>query len=180
MSHCIVNGNTAGRDMGVSGSSTKFTMANCVFSGNFPSDSFVTQIGANYATLATDSYKLFGINTEYCPANHLATRSDSPVASRTEPFAPTSPLVPPSSHNLDQTNAFPVTLSRPISCAFDPSLAFSVTSHFTPSFVLDGTSRPPSLPSGTLDFTKFSHRRRRAALVLRTSFYLWFGFFSNT
>jgi hypothetical protein len=84
VTNCIFNGNTANREIGVQNSNTKITIENCVFSGAFPSSSFITQIGTNnHESKTTDSHKLFAMNTHYCPAIHLATPSDSPVTTPT-------------------------------------------------------------------------------------------------
>jgi hypothetical protein len=199
--NCIFNGNAGNRDVGIQGTTRKITIEGCFFSGSFPSDSFVTRTGDNYENLETNSYKLFAINTEYCPAVHLATLSNSPAAS-TRPFMLTSPLlpspVPPSSRffeetwlpvsssvhagtgRFDRSNGFPATLSLSVSPAFDSSLHFPMTSDFEISSVFERISRTVRPPSGTLSFTKSLNRRRAGRFVLRTSFFLWFGYFSNS
>jgi hypothetical protein len=106
VSNCIFFANSNSQDVGFYGPGTKFTIENCVFSASFPADTFVVLTGENFANQVGSSYKLFAIDTQYCPAVRLATLSKSPLAS-TRPFAPTSPLLPSAVHRLssgfDQT-----------------------------------------------------------------------------
>jgi hypothetical protein len=184
--NCIFNGNTANRDVGIGGSASgtthKITIEACVFSGNFPDDSFVTLTGDNSADLVTNSYKLFAMNTEYCPAIHLETLSKSPAAS-TRPFTDTSPLirsvVPLSSGVFDVTWRPALSGVHGRTALYDRSIGFPGTLSLSASPALD-SSRRFSMTSGTVGFTESFNSGRRRRFFLRTSFFLWSGYFSNS
>jgi hypothetical protein len=84
VTNCIFNGNT--RDIGRSGSTAKFNVVDCIFSGALPSSAYLNFVSGNVGTTVTASLFQPHFGTYYCPA-YAGTPRASPT--------PDSTLSPP-------------------------------------------------------------------------------------